>query len=168
MTQTWCLAKFSRPIEARLAIRRLLQEGIQPESMEVMTSQPIHGEPFLPEKKPTKLRRWALCGAALGLLGGFALATVTALNYPLIKGGMPIVSPWTVGLIAYETTMLGAVLATLVGLLVETGLPNFKNLPYDPSVVDGGVVLAVACGDNSRASVESAVSAAGATRVNWV
>lgn len=168
MTQTWCLAKFSRPIEARLAIRRLLQEGILPESMEVMTSQPIHGEPFLPEKKPTKLRTWALSGAALGLLGGFALATVTALNYPLIKGGMPIVSPWTVGLIAYETTMLGAVLATLVGLLVETGLPNFKNLPYDPSVVDGGVVLAVACGDNSRASVENAVNAAGATRINWV
>ena len=168
MTQTWCLAKFSRPIEARLAIRRLLQEGILPESMEVMTSQPIHGEPFLPEKKPTKLRTWALSGAALGLLGGFALATVTALNYPLIKGGMPIMSPWTVGLIAYETTMLGAVLATLVGLLVETGLPNFKNLPYDPSVVDGGVVLAVACGDNSRASVENAVNAAGATRINWV
>ena len=57
---------------------------------------------------------------------------MTALNYPLIKGGMPIVAPWTVGLITYETTMLGAVLATLVGLLVELGLPNFKNLPYDP------------------------------------
>jgi hypothetical protein len=81
---------------------------------------------------------------------------------------MPIVSPWTVGLITYETTMLGAVLATLVGLLVELRLPNFKDLPYDPSVVDGGIVLAVACGDGSRSSIESAVSAAGATKVNWV
>ena len=51
-----------------MAIRRLLQAGIQPDSMEVMTSQPIHGEPFIPEMKPTKLRTWALCGAALGLL----------------------------------------------------------------------------------------------------
>ena len=114
--------------------------------MEVMTSQPHHGEPFIPEKKPTKLRTWAhlrrrrsACSAAS------SLATITALNYPLVKGGMPIVAPWTVGLIAYETTMLGAVLATLVGLLVECRLPNFKNLPYDPSVVDGGVVLAVSC-----------------------
>ena len=81
---------------------------------------------------------------------------------------MPIVSPWTVGLITYETTMLGAVLDTLVGLLVELRLPNFKNLPYDPSVVDGGVVLAVACAEGSRAAVETAVSAAGATKVNWV
>jgi hypothetical protein len=167
MSQT-CLVKFSQPTEARMAIRRLLQAGIQPDSMEVMTSQPIHGEPFIPNMKPTKLRTWALCGAALGLLGGFSLATITALNYPLVKGGMPIVAPWTVGLITYETTMLGAVLATLVGLLVELGLPNFKNLPYDPSVVDGGVVLAVACPDDSRTAVETAVSASGATKVNWV
>ena len=167
MPQT-CLVKFSQPTEARLAIRRLLQAGIQPESMEVMTSQPIHGEPFIPNMKPTKLRTWALCGAGLGLLGGFSLATITALNYPLVKGGMPIVAPWTVGLITYETTMLGAVLATLVGMLVETGLPNFKNLPYDPSVVDGGVVLAVSCPPDSRASVERAVGAVGTSKVNWV
>ena len=163
-----CLVKFAQPTEARQAIRRLLQAGIQPESMEVMTSQPIHGEPFIPNMKPTKLRTWALVGAAVGLVGGLLLATVTALNYPLVKGGMPIVAPWTVGLITYETTMLGAVLATLVGLLVELGLPNFKKLPYDPSVVDGGVVLAVSCPESSRASVETAVGAAGASRVNWV
>ncbi len=168
MSQSCCLVKFSQPNEARVAIRRLLQAGIQPDSMEVMTSQPIHGEPFIPDMKPTRLRTWALIGAGLGLLGGFLLSTITALNYPLIKGGMPIVSPWTVGLITYETTMLGAVLATLVGLLVELRLPNFKNLPYDPSVVDGGVVLAVSCPAGSRSSVESAVGAAGASKVNWV
>jgi hypothetical protein len=167
MAQT-CLVKFAQPNEARVAIRRLLQAGIQADSMEVMTSQPIHGEPFIPNMKPTRLRTWALIGAAIGLLGGLSLATITALNYPLIKGGMPIVAPWTVGLITYETTMLGAVLATLVGLLVELRLPNFKNLPYDPSVVDGGVVLAVSCTESSRASVETAVGAAGASKVNWV
>ena len=168
MTESWCLVKFSEPAEARRAIRRLIQAGIKPDAMEVMTSQPIHGEPFIPDSKPTKLRTWAICGAALGLVGGFLLATITALNYPLIKGGMPIVAPWTVGLITYETTMLGAVLATLVGLLVELRLPNFKNLPYDPSVVDGGVVLAVACPERSRASVETAVGAEGASKVNWL
>jgi hypothetical protein len=135
--------------------------------MEVMSSQPIHGEPLVPDR-PTKLRNWALSGAASGFFIGASLASITAMNYPLVKGGMPIVAPWTVGLITYETTMLGAVLATLVGLLVELRLPNFGDLPYDPSVVDGGVVLAVACPDNVRSSVENAVRAAGATRVNWV
>ena len=163
-----CLVKFAQPNDARVAIRRLMQEGLKPEDMEVMTSQPIHGEPFIPEKRSTKLRTWAISGAALGLLAGSSLAIITALNYPLIKGGMPIVSPWTVGLIASETTMLGAVLATLAGLLVELRLPNFKNLPYDPSVVDGGVVLAVSCAPDARGSIESAVNAAGASKVNWV
>jgi Alternative complex III, ActD subunit len=167
MAQT-CLVTFAEPDEARIAIRRLLQEGVQPDSMEVMTSQPIHGEPFVPARKSTRLRTWAISGAAIGFIAGSSLATVTALNYPIIKGGMPIVSPWTVGLIAYETTMLGAVLATLAGLLVELRLPNFKSLPYDPGVVDGGVVLAVSCPDEARGSIESAVSAAGASKVNWV
>jgi len=167
MSQT-CLVKFSQPTDARMAIRRLIQAGIGPESMEVMTSQPIHGEPFIPGMKPTRLRTWAICGAAMGLVGGLSLATITALNYPLVKGGMPIVAPWTVGLITYDTTMLGAVLATLVGLLVELRLPNFKDLPYDPSVVDGGIVLAVACAEGARGSVETAVGAAGASKVNWV
>jgi len=168
MAQSFCLAKFNQPVEARAAIRRLLQAGIDPKSMDVMTSQPIHGEPFLPDQQPTKLRTWALCGAAVGLVGGFSLATFTALAYPLVKGGMPIVAPWTVGLIAYETTMLGAVLATLAGLLVELRLPSFSGRPYDPSVVDGGVVVAVPCSDQNRKSIEDAVNAAGATTVNWV
>ena len=77
-------------------------------------------------------------------------------------------SPWTVGLITYETTMLGAVLATLVGLLVELRLPNYKNLPYDATVVDGGVVLAVSCVETTRPSVERALGASNATNVNWV
>ena len=168
MTQTWCLAKFTRPVEARAAIHRLQQSGIDPQSMDVMTSQPIHGEPFLPEKKPTRLRTWALSGAAIGMVGGASLATFTALAYPLVKGGMPIVAPWTVAIITYETTMLGAVLATLAGLLVELRLPSFGNRPYDPSVVDGGVVVAVPCSDQNRKTIEDAVSAAGATKVNWV
>ena len=168
MKQSFCLARFNQPVEARAAIRRLLQAGIDPKSMDVMTSQPIHGEPFLPDQKPTNLRSWALGGAAIGLVGGFSLATFTALAYPLVKGGMPIVAPWTVSLIAYETTMLGAVLATLAGLLVELRLPSFSGRPYDPSVVDGGVVVAVPCSDQNRKSIEDAVSASGAITVNWV
>jgi Alternative complex III, ActD subunit len=171
MSDTFCLAKFSQPANARQAIRRLIQSGVDPGVMEVMTSQPIHGQPFLPERKSTKLRTWALSGAAIGMTGGFLLATVTALNYPIVKGGMPIVAPWTVGIITYEATMLGAVLATLAGLLIELRLPNFGTLPYDESVTDGGVVLAVKCapaGPSARASVQDVVSSAGATKVNWL
>jgi Protein of unknown function (DUF3341) len=163
-----CLAKFEQPTAARAAIRQLLQSGVNVHDMEVMTCQPIHGAPFLPETHQTKLRTWALGGAGIGMVGGCALATITALNYPLVKGGMPIVAPWTVGLITYETTMLGAVLATLTGLLVELGLPNFKTLPYDESVVDGGVVLAVKSTGHNKPSIQDVVTTAGAITVKWV
>jgi ActD protein len=168
MTNTWCLAKFNEPTRARAAVRRLLQSGIDPDRMDVMSSQPIHGEPFLPNQKPTKLRTWALIGAGLGLVTGVSLASFTALAYPLVKGGMPIVAPWTVGLIAYETTMLGAVLATLAGLLVELRLPSFSPRPYDPSVTDGGIVVAIPCSDQNRKSIEDVVQSAGAVKVNWM
>lgn len=167
MAQT-CLVTFTEHTQARAAVRRLLQDGIPSSAMEAMSSQPIHGEAIVPQQPAPKLRTWALAGAGLGLVGGLSLATTTALNYPLVKGGMPIVAPWTVGLITYETTMLGAVLATFAGLLVELKLPNFKDLPYDPNVVDGGIVLAVSCSEAARGPVEEAVSAAGAITVNWV
>jgi hypothetical protein len=163
-----CLARFTEHTHARVAVRRLMQDGIAASAIEAMSSQPIHGDAIVPHQQATKLRTWAFGGAAVGLLGGLSLALVSALNYPLVKGGMPIVSPWTASLITYETTMLGAVLGTFVGLLVELRLPTFKNLPYDSSVVDGGIVLAVSCPEGSRASVESAVGAAGATKVNWI
>jgi hypothetical protein len=163
-----CLAKFEQPSTARTAIRQLLQSGVSVHDMEVMTCQPVHGAPFLPETHQTKLRTWALAGAATGLVGGVSLATFSALSYPIVKGGMPIVAPWTVGLIAYETTMLGAVLATLAGLLVELRLPNFKDLPYDETIVDGGVLLAVKCPGSTRTSVQEVVNAAGAVTVKWV
>ena len=86
----------------------------------------------------------------------------------IVKGGMPIVAPWTVGLVTYETTMLGAALATVAGLLIELRLPNFRNLPYDETIVDGGVLLAVKCPDQTRTSVQHVVSAAGAVTVKWV
>jgi hypothetical protein len=107
MAQT-CLVKFDEHTQARNAVRRLLQDGIDPAAMEEMSSQPIHGEPIIPQQKGTKLRTWALAGAAIGFAGGLSLGTITALNYPLVKGGMPIVSPWTVGLITYEIGAAGA------------------------------------------------------------
>ena len=163
-----CLATFTEHRQARIAVRRLMQDGIAASAIEAMSSQPIHGEAIVPHQPATKLRTWALSGAAVGLIGGLSLALVSALNYPLVKGGMPIVSPWTASLITYETTMLGAVIGTFIGLLVEVRLPTFRNLPYESSVVDGGVVLAVSCPEASRASVEAAIGAAGATEVNWV
>ena len=166
MTKT-CVATFETPDRARAAVKQLIGAGITPRSIDVMTSHPIHGEAFLQTER-TRLPMWAVGGGVLGFLLGASLSTFTALNYPLVKGGMPIVSPWTAGLITYETTMIGVVLATFAGLLVELRLPNLRQRPYASSVVDGAIVVAVACDDGNREAVEKTVNAAGASTVtSW-
>ena len=52
----------------------------------------------------------------------------------LPTGGMPITPPWTNGIIVYEMTMLGAILTTIVMLLIGAGLPNFKGVITDPEI----------------------------------
>jgi hypothetical protein len=37
--------------------------------------------------------------------------------------------------------MLGRILATVLGLFMEVGLPNFKSRPYDEALREGAVML---------------------------
>lgn len=166
MPEQICLAAFDQPHSVRNAVGQLGSLGFQGEQLEIISSEPLH---IRPDTRKTHLSKFALVGALVGAIAGYLLATVTAEAYPIVKGGMPIVAPWTVSIIAYETTMLGAILATLFGLLFELRLPNFKPLPYDKIVTDGRILLVVRCPESAkRAAVEQAVSHAGAQQVRWV
>jgi hypothetical protein len=166
MSQRICLAAFEQPVAVRAAVGRLAALGLEGDDLEVISSEPIH---VRPDTKKTHLGTFALAGAIVGGTAGYLMASVTANAYPIIKGGMPIVAPWTAAIITYETTMLGAILATLLGLLLELRLPNFRRLPYDKIVSDGRILLVVRCPeDGKRVAVEQAVSHAGGMNVRWV
>ena len=60
---------------------------------------------------------------------------------------MPILSWQTIGIAIFEETILRAILATLVGLLVELKLPNPEPLPYDRAVTDSDSCWWVSCLD---------------------
>ncbi len=65
---------------------------------------------------------------------------------------MPLVPPMTTGIIVYETTAIGAILAALLRMLWETKLPDFKHLREDYAVeIDEGVlVVSVPAGANEE------------------
>jgi Protein of unknown function (DUF3341) len=76
--------------------------------------------------------RVALCtliGGLLGGSGGYSLEYwVSAITYPINVGGKPFHS-WPAFIpVLFECTVLGAALATLIGMIVLNGLPE----PYHP------------------------------------
>jgi hypothetical protein len=57
---------------------------------------------------------------------------------------MPIVTPWAFGIVVFELTALGAILATLGRMIYEARLARRGALSdYDEAVSDGNVVLSV-------------------------
>ena len=116
--------------------------------------------------RPSRMSLVAVLGAIV--TGGLATAGLYAAqhNYPLPTGGMPIFSFWGTGVITYETTMLGSVLATFGWFLWESGLlrKRDKTIPV-PTVLPGVMCLRVHCPDPLVTRVRQILDSAGATDI---
>ena len=99
-----------------------------------MSSEPFEEYSFAQGESKSLMPWIAVAGGLIGGTCGFTLAWYTQVAYPLplITGGMPVVAPWPTGIVTYELTMMGAIVATLITLLVSTRLPNWKPALYDP------------------------------------
>jgi len=76
---------------------------------------------------------FTLAGGIIGLVGGFALAIFTAVQWNLIVSGKPIVAIIPFVIVGFEATILCAVFGNILGLLTQTRLPSYKLMQhYDP------------------------------------
>lgn len=113
-----------------------------------------------------RLWLFALVGGMLGLLLGVGLAGGTQALMNLNVGGKPPVSFPVMGVICYETTLLGIVLGVFLGMLWMTGLPDWTDHVYDPEISRGKVGLLVSCADEEQAGrVEAIMREHGAVRI---
>ncbi|MDE2773567.1 MAG: DUF3341 domain-containing protein [Gemmatimonadota bacterium] len=84
------------------------------------------------------VRVWTLVGGLTGAATGFAFTTWSAMDWPLVTGGKPIVSIPTSVVIAFELAILFGALSTLIGLFILSRLPHVKPIiVYDPEFVSG-------------------------------
>jgi hypothetical protein len=132
----------------------------------IVSGEPHEGYEFMDSHVTSSPYRWAVLGAAVGGTAGYLLTTLSQKSYPIHTGGMSLTPGWTNGIIVYEMIMLGAILTTLVVLLIGAGLPNFKGVLTDPEVGKGKILVGVMDPpENSRQELERRLQQAGAWQV---
>jgi hypothetical protein len=121
------MAEFDNPEMLRAGAERAHAAGYR--RMDAYSPFPIEGLAEVIGFKRTQLPLIVLIGGILGGIGGFYLQYWSSvIDYPLIVGGKPYNS-WPAFIpVTFETTILGAALAAVLGMLGLNGLP----MPYHP------------------------------------
>ena len=134
---------YSDPDTAQRAVDNLRSAGVTEQDIVVMSSEPFEEYEFSHRDSATWLHWIAGVGGVVGLLTGYWLTSLTQLAWPIRTSGMPIVSPWPNLIVIFEMTMLGAILATVVTLLITAKLPSRLPHLYDPEVTNGYILVGV-------------------------
>jgi hypothetical protein len=157
---------FPDPDSAERGMNALRSAGVNRDNIVVMSDEPFEEYSF-GHAEPSVAMPWlAVLGGLVGGTGGFLLARLTQVAYPIVTGGMPIVAPFPTAIVTYELTMLGAVLTTIVTLLITAKIPKWKQELYDPEVTRGKILIAVIDpADDARADLEDRLRNAGADEI---
>ena len=110
-------ALYPSPEAAQRAVDGLRAAGIPEGRITILSAEPFEEHEFAHRDKATWMGWIALAGGITGLAFSTWLARMTELAWPLRTGNMPIVAWWPNLIIMFETTMLFAILATVLTLL---------------------------------------------------
>ena len=121
------MAEFDDPAAIVAATRRAYAAGYR--HMDAYSPYPIEELHHALGVHGNRLPLVVLIGGIVGGLGGYLLEYwSSAIAYPVNVGGRPLHS-WPAFIpVAFETTILFAALAAVVGMIVANGLP----MPYHP------------------------------------
>jgi len=125
------LGLFKTEQETLSAIKEIKAKGWQVD--EVHSPIPSSKIAAALDRKKSRVGWFTLCGGITGFFSGFALAAFTATRWSLIVSGKPIVSWIPFFIIAFEFTILFAVIGNVLGMITQVGLPapNYEE-NYNP------------------------------------
>ena len=146
------------------AIHGLKKAGLK--DMTVYAPLPSHDLEHAIDPPQSPIRLFTLVGGLTGTATGFALATWTSLDWPLITGGKPIISLPAFVIIAFELTILFGALSTVLGLFLAARLPHRgQDLFYDPSFSADRFGVQVEPGAGKADEARKILLAAGAAEI---
>jgi Ni/Fe-hydrogenase subunit HybB-like protein len=128
---------------AQQAVDALRAAGVPDRDITVISGHPIEEYEFGSMHTSTWMWWFACAGGLIGMLAGYGLVWVTQTSWPLTVGGMREFAWWPSLIIIFELTMLGAIVATAIALLVSAGLPGRGRKLYDPEVTNGRILVGV-------------------------
>ena len=144
---------------AQQAVNRLRAAGLKDPEITIISAQPMEDYEFGQIDKATWMWWFACAGGLVGMATGFYLAWITEFGWEIDVGGLPTFAWWPNLIIMFEMTMLGAILATVITLVVTALLPRKGRRLYDPEVTDGKILIGVE-DPREAAAVEQALRAA--------
>ena len=157
----YLIGEFCEKEAVRAAIRMLREAGVTSAQLDLFSEEPVE----FPRGVLDRPSRMSLA-AVLGAIAFGALATAfiywTQYNYRVVTGGMPVFSFWATGVITFEMTMLGAIVATFAWFLWESGLVRKRDRGAPvPEVGPGAICLRVRCGAEDAPQAIEAIHRAG-------
>jgi len=157
-----------RDREAALdAVDRLRLAGVADRDIIVRSGEPLDDCELGQSEANTWLPWITTAGGAVGLVLGTWLPRVTAAAWPIPTGGIPASSWWPNLIIMFELTMLGAILATVAGLIVSAGLITRSTPIHEPALADGWILVGVTAA-TPIAHIEEALDPAGGGHIKVV
>ena len=152
------LGLFQQPEPAADAMDGLKEAGFELGTFDVLTGTPYPEGAFGEHVPQHRLFRYPGFGAIVGFTLAVFLTSVTQLAYPMVTGGKPILSLFAMLIIMYEMTM--------IGIVIESRLPNMKPGIYDTRITEGWIGIVVTFDDDSRvADAENVLNKAGALEI---
>lgn len=145
------------------AVDQLRKLGVTDKEMTVISGIPFSDKILGRPMSWTRVGLIGGVGALVGAVGAMALVFGTPLLYPLRVGNQPIIAAIPTSIVVvFELTMLGLLISTFIGVLVETITPSYGPKGYHPKVTDGKIGVLFACPREAVPAMRTTLAGLGA------
>ena len=135
-------AFFEAGVDVMAVRRQIVQAGVPEESIHVLSPLPL-SRAASDRIAGIPLYMLTLLAGLFGIGVGLFFAAGTAVMYPLMTGGKPIVAPPIVGIVSYETMMLVAIVTTFLTTIVKIRAINSQVRSRDTQIDEGRIAVVV-------------------------